>query len=68
MNNLRKLRESKGIKTQKQLAGILGVSHQSVQKWESGERTPRPAMMQKIQDLFGVPKEEIFFTAFSYVM
>lgn len=62
---LKVLRAQKNI-TQKQLAEVLGTSQVNVSAWERGYSVPRPAMMQKIQDYFGVNKEDIFFTAFNY--
>jgi len=64
-NNLRQVREDKGI-SPNELAKILGISVKSVNAWENGTRTPRPALMQHIEDYFGVKKERIFFGAFSY--
>ncbi|MCW4387041.1 helix-turn-helix transcriptional regulator [Limosilactobacillus oris] len=52
--------------TQADLAKILGTNQKAVSSWETGSAAPRPPMMQKIEDYFGIPKEEIFFTAFNY--
>ena len=52
--------------TQAELASVLGTTQKVVSSWETGNATPRPAMMQRIEDYFNVPKEEIFFTAFNY--
>lgn len=52
--------------TQEQLAKALGTSQKAISSWEVGTATPKPPMMQKIEDYFGVPKEDIFFTAFNY--
>ena len=52
--------------SQEDLAKILGSNQKSVSAWERGVSTPRPPMMQKIEDFFGIPKEKIFFTAFNY--
>lgn len=62
---LKVLRAKKNI-TQSQLAEILGVKQNVVSKWERGDSVPRPDMMQRIEDYFKVPKEDIFFTAFNY--
>ncbi|GKT03424.1 helix-turn-helix transcriptional regulator [Furfurilactobacillus entadae] len=64
-NMLSKLRTDKGL-TQMQLAFALGTNQKNVTAWESGKRTPRPRMMQKIEDYFDIPKEKIFFDAFDY--
>lgn len=61
------LRKERGM-TQREVADKLGITQKAWQSYESGLRTPRPATMQKIEDFFGVPKEEIFFTAFNYKM
>lgn len=53
--------------TQVELAELLGTTQTVISAWETGVSTPRPAMMQKIEDFFQVPKEEIFFTAFNYL-
>lgn len=53
--------------TQEDLAEILGTNQKVISTWESGKSVPRPVMMQKIEDYFHVPKEEIFFTAFNYL-
>ena len=53
--------------TQEDLAEILGTNQKAISTWESGKSVPSPAMMQKIQDYFPVPKEEIFFAAFNYL-
>lgn len=65
MNELASLRKTKEL-TQFQLAKSLGTNQKNISAWEKGTRTPRPAMMQKIEDFFGVPKEKIFFEAFDY--
>ena len=52
--------------TQEDLAKALGTTQKSVSAWERGKMTPRPSMMQKIADYFGVNKDDIFFSAFNY--
>ena len=52
--------------TQEDLAEILGTTQKVISAWETGRVNPRPVMMQKVEDFFHVPKEEIFFTAFNY--
>ena len=52
--------------TQAELAEALGTTQKVISAWETGRANPRPAMMQKVEDFFQVPKEEIFFTAFNY--
>lgn len=50
---LNKLRTEKKL-SQSKLADKLGVSHQAVQKWESGETTPDVEKVIKIANFFGV--------------
>lgn len=52
--------------TQAELAEALGTTQKVISSWETGRVNPRPAMMQKVEDFFQVPKEEIFFTAFNH--
>lgn len=56
---LKVLRAEKNL-TQAQLAKVLGTSQVNVSAWETGKATPRPPMMQRISDYFGVKKEDIF--------
>ncbi len=67
MNKLKMLRKQKGL-TQDELGEKVGFTGKAVAAWESGRNTPKPATMQRIEDFFGVPKEEIFFGAYSYKM
>lgn len=66
-NKLKAIRENRKMK-QVDLAQILDVSQRTISAWETGRRTPSPKYMQQIEDIFDVPKEDIFFTAFSYKM
>lgn len=50
--------------TQSDLAKALGVTQKVISSWETGRNNPRPAMMQKVEDYFEVPKEDIFLKAF----
>ena len=52
--------------TQEDLAKILGTTQKVISAWETGRVNPRPVMMQKVEDFFHVPKEEIFAAAFNY--
>lgn len=65
-NYLKHIREEKGM-TQYELADFLDISQKTISAWEKGTRTPRPMMMQKIENEFNIPKEKIFFAAFGYV-
>ena len=67
MTELAVLRKQTGL-TQKQIARRIDISHKAWQSYETGFRTPRPAVMQKIEDYFNVPKEVIFSAAFNYKM
>lgn len=40
--------------SQNQLAGQLGISQQTVAKWESGQAAPKPAMIKRIAEFFDV--------------
>lgn len=65
LTKLRVLRVEHNL-SQKELAANLGTSQANVSAWETGRATPRPPMMQKIADYFGVDKDDIFFAAFNY--
>ena len=54
-DNLNKYRKQKGL-SQEELAFRLGVSRQSVSKWESGQSTPE---LERIIDLFGISLDEL---------
>lgn len=47
--------------TQEQFATAVGVSHQAVQKWESGESLPTLDKLMKISGLFGVTVDALLF-------
>ena len=53
-----KLRKQQGW-SQEELAMKLGVSRQSVSKWESGASDPSTANLIAIAKLYGVSAEEI---------
>ena len=40
--------------SQKQLAEQLGISQQTVAKWESGNASPKPALIKRIAEYFDV--------------
>lgn len=54
----------KGL-TQKDVAEKLQVTQQTVGAWERGLSLPRPHKMQQIEDLYGVPKDQLFFAEFN---
>ena len=60
---LKVLRAKHGL-TQIDLAKALGVTQKVISSWETGRSNPRPVMMQKVENYFGIPKEKIFLKAF----
>lgn len=54
--NLQYLRKLKGI-TQEELADTVGVSRQSVSKWETGDAFPETDKIIQLCDIFGVPMD-----------
>lgn len=57
-NNIRTLRESRRL-TQKEFADALGVTKESVSRWESDKMAVRDRHIAKMMELFGVSKEDI---------
>lgn len=55
---IRKYREATG-KTQEALAKELGVSPNTVWRWEAGERKIETAKLPKVSELTGIPKREL---------
>lgn len=53
---LKELRFKHNI-SQKQLAEKLGVSQQSVAKWEKGDSTPKPSAISEIANIFSVSSD-----------
>ena len=53
------LRKKKGV-TQEQLATVLGVTNQSVSKWESGQCCPDIGLLPHLAGYFGVSMDELF--------
>lgn len=51
-------REHAGL-TQAELAQHLGVSQQSIAKWESGKSLPRFKVMEKLVHILGIPKDSL---------
>lgn len=59
--NLRRLRLEKKL-TQEQLANILGVSVQSVSRWECGNTLPDVMLLPDIARLYGVTVDDLYRT------
>lgn len=57
-NTLKKLRQQKNI-TQEQLADHLGITYQSVGKWERGEGFPDITLIPTIALYFGITSDEL---------
>lgn len=57
--NLRRLRLEKNL-TQEQLASILGVSVQSVSRWECGNTLPDVMLLPEIARLYGVTVDDLY--------
>ncbi|GEM_PF-465103 len=57
-NNLRKIRKENNL-SQEQLAEKLGVSRQSVSKWESEQAYPEMEKMIQICDIFDITMDEL---------
>ena len=57
--NLRRLRLQKNL-TQEQLANILGVSVQSVSRWECGNTLPDVMLLPIIARLYGVTVDDLY--------
>ena len=57
-DNIQFLRKRKGL-TQEQFAEALGVTRQSVSKWESGQSYPEMEKLVQMCDLFGCDLETL---------
>ncbi len=57
--NLRRLRLAKGL-TQEQLAQALGVSAQSVSRWECGKTMPDVMLLPELAKLYGVTIDDLY--------
>ena len=58
-NNLRRLRQAKNL-TQEQAAESLGVSAQSVSRWECGNTYPDVMLLPEIARLYGVTVDDLY--------
>ncbi|WP_148511422.1 helix-turn-helix transcriptional regulator, partial [Hungatella hathewayi] len=52
------LRKQKGF-SQEQLGAEVGVTRQTVSKWELGETTPEMDKLIKLAELFGITLDEL---------
>ncbi len=59
VKNLRRLRQEKG-QTQEQLAQALGVSAQSVSRWECGNTLPDVMLLPAIARFYGITVDELY--------
>lgn len=57
--NLRRLRLDKNL-TQEQLASILGVSVQSISRWECGNTLPDIMLLPEIARLYGITVDDLY--------
>lgn len=57
--NLRRLRLEKNM-TQEQIAGSLGVSPQSVSRWERGSTLPDVMLLPELARLYGVTVDDLY--------
>lgn len=57
-DKVKQLRKEKGL-SQAQLAQLLFVSRSTVAKWENGLGLPNPESMERLEQEFGITKEDI---------
>ncbi len=57
-NNLINLRKASSM-TQERLAELVGVSRQTVTKWESGDSLPDILIGQRLSEIFNIPLDEL---------
>ncbi len=60
IGNIIKQKRFKASMTQEQLAEKLGISPQSVSKWENEISMPDIALLPEIAEVFGVSVDELF--------
>ena len=58
MNALQELRRQR-LLTQRELAEAVGVRLQTVQTWEAGTRSPRPAQLRKLCEVLEVTPADL---------
>lgn len=64
-NNIKRLRSERDW-TQEQLAEKVGVTRPTITQWESGWSQPRMGKVEKLAEVFGVPKSEIIESRYEY--
>ncbi|GFH39819.1 S24 family peptidase [Lactococcus insecticola] len=57
---LKQLRKEKGL-TMEELANKIGRTKSTISRWEKGERSPKMFEMVKLEQIFGIPAEEIMY-------
>lgn len=50
----------KKIGSQFEVARLLGISQQAVNKWEMGKSYPRPIISRKVAELFDISIDELY--------
>ena len=58
-NRIQEIRNARGIR-QDELAGLMGVSRQTISSLENGRYNPSIMLAHKIAKYFGVSIEEVF--------
>jgi putative transcriptional regulator len=58
-NRIEEIRNSRGIR-QEELAGLMGVSRQTISSLENGRYNPSILLAHKIAAYFGMAIEEVF--------
>lgn len=56
--DLKALRK-RNLLTQQELAALIGVQYQTVQRWENGTRYPRPAQLRKLCEVLKISPDEL---------
>lgn len=66
-SNIKRLRSERDW-TQEQLAEKVGVTRPTITQWESGWSQPRMGKVEKLAEVFGVPKSEIIESRYEYAV
>ena len=56
------LRKLRGVRTQEEIAAILGITKSSWAMYERDERVPRDEVKIRIANFFGKTVQELFYT------